>query len=281
MSPPEKSEKNAVADHHEIRREALSCVNASKKKLTPVELEKRLSRRLSMDRNDFKTVIRRLVSERELMYTYHFGCSFLEKSFNRPTRISRRVVLTPGNMFYRAGFRDVVIHIQQGAAFGSGDHPTTRLAVQGIEAAVLDTRCLKKEKGTRALDIGTGSGVLAITAVLLGVETAMGIDIDPCARAEAGNNIRLNQLEHRITIHDHPIQDIHEKFTLITANLRYPTLKRLSSQMAHMTEKEGAVVVSGMKTEEVPDLLKEFTQNRFRCVWKSFEKDWAGMVFVR
>ncbi|HUV78887.1 MAG TPA: 50S ribosomal protein L11 methyltransferase [Desulfobacterales bacterium] len=281
MSLSEKTEKSAVADRHAIRREVLSCVNASKKKLTPGELEKALSGRFSIDHKDFKTVIRSLVSDRELIYTYHFGCSFIEKSFNKPTRISHRVVLKPHGMFYRPGSEDVVIDIQQGAAFGSGDHPTTRLAIKGIENAVFETHCLKKEKDTRALDIGTGSGVLAIAAVSLGIKTAKGIDIDPCARAEARKNIQLNHLEHRIAIHDHNIQDIHEKFTLITANLRYPTLKRLCSHMAQITEKDGAVVVSGIKTDEVSDLLNEFTQNRFRCVWKTFEKDWAGMVFVR
>ena len=270
-----------MADHHAIRREVLSCVNASKKKLTPGDIEKALSGQFSIDREDFKTAIKSLVSDRELTYTYYFGCSFLEKSFNKPIRISHRVVLKPHGMFYRPGFKDVVIDIQQGAAFGSGDHPTTRLAVRGIEYALLETSFLKKEKNTRALDIGTGSGVLALAAVSLGIKTATGIDIDPCARTEAGRNIQLNRLEHRIFILDHNIRDIDEKFTLITANLRYPTLKRLCSHMAHITEENGAVVVSGIKTDEASDLMNEFTQNRFKCVWNTFEKDWAGMVFVR
>jgi ribosomal protein L11 methyltransferase len=281
MSVSEKTEKSALNHRHAIRREVLSCVNGSNKKLTPGELERALSGRFSMDHKDFKTVIGGLVSDRELIYTYHFGCSFLEKSFNKPTRISHRVVLKPHGMFYQPGFQDVVIDIQQGAAFGSGDHPTTRLAVMGIENAVLETHCLKKEKDSRALDIGTGSGILAIAAVLLGIKTAKGIDIDPCARTEARKNIQLNNLEHRIKIHDHNIQDIHEKFTLITANLRYPTLKQLCSHITQITEESGAVVVSGIKTDEVSDLLYDFAQNRFRCVWKTLEKDWAGMVFVR
>lgn len=281
MSVSEKTEKSADADFHAIRREILACVNASNKKFTPGKLEKALSKGFSMAHKDFKTVIRSLVSDRELIYTYQFGCSFLEKSFKKPTRISHRVVLKPHGMLYQPGFQDVVIDIQQGAAFGSGDHPTTRLAVRGIENAVFETRCLKKEKDTRALDIGTGSGVLAIAAVSLGIKTAKGIDIDPCARTEAGKNIQLNNLEHRITIHDHNIQDIHEKFTLITANLRYPTLKRLCPHIAQITEEDGAVVVSGIKTDEASDLLNEFTQNRFKCVWKTSEKGWAGMVFVR
>jgi len=281
MSISDKIKKSPVARRHEIRREVLSCVNASKKKLTPGALKRALSERFSMGRREFKAVVRNLVSDRELMYTYHFGCSFIEKSFNKPTRISHRVVLKPQGMFFRPGVKDVVIRIQQGAAFGSGDHPTTRLAIQGIETALLETDRLKKEHHSKALDIGTGSGVLAIAAVLLGIKTARGIDIDPCARAEAGKNIQLNHLAHRISIHDHSILDIHDKFTLITANLRYPSLKRLCSHMARITEKNGAVVVSGIKTDEVSDLLNEFTRNRFKCVWKSFEKDWAGMVFVR
>ena len=189
MSVSEKIEKSAAALCHEIRRKVLSYVDASKKKLTPGTLEKALAERFSMDRKDVKTVIRSLVADQELIYTYQFGCSFLERSFNKPTRISRRVVLKPHGMTYRPDVEDVVIQIQQGAAFGSGDHPTTRLAIQGIETALFETACLKKGNHSRTLDIGTGSGILAIAAVLLGIKTGTGIDIDPCARAEAGKNI--------------------------------------------------------------------------------------------
>ncbi len=178
-------------------------------------------------------------------------------------------------------FEVKAIDISKGASFGFGDHPTTRLAIQGIEAALSENHGILKADNSRALDIGTGSGVLAIAAVLLGIKRAVGIDIDPCARDEAQKNIKLNGLEHRIKILDTSVEDIKETYSLITANLRYPTLKRLCSHIAKITQKKGAVVVSGIKSDEVEDLLDNFTQNGFQCTWKAFEKDWAGMVLSR
>jgi ribosomal protein L11 methylase PrmA len=91
----------------------------------------------------------------------------------------------------------------------------------------------------------------------------------------------LNNLENRIEIQDRKVEKIYQKFPLITANLRLPTLKRLCSHLTEITEKGGSVIISGIKTGEVSDLLNIFTQKYFRCVWKEFEKDWAGLIFVR
>jgi ribosomal protein L11 methyltransferase len=113
---------------------------------------------------------------------------------------------------------------------------------------------------------------------LIGIKHAVGIDIDPCARAEAQKNIKLNGLEHRIKILATRVEDIKEIYSLITANLRYPTLKRLCPHMAGIMQKKGKVVVSGIKSEEVEDLLDTFAQNGFQCTWKAVEKGWVGMV---
>ncbi len=280
MTVSEKDVEKAPTNIRAIRQKVFETVSESKKKLTYGELEKRLSQKFAVPKKVLKTAINDLVADRQLVYTYNFGCSFLEKSFNKPTRISKRVVLKPPGMRYTPKSDDVVIDIAQGASFGSGEHPTTRLAVRGIEAALSGKNCLVKTNHTRALDIGTGSGILAIAAVSLGVKKALGIDIDPCSRSEAGKNIILNNMEDQIRILDRNIENINEKFSLIIANLRYPTIKRLCSHISKITEKQGMVVVSGIKTDEVPDILNTFTQKGFSCTWKEFEKDWVGLVFV-
>ena len=99
------------------------------------------------------------------------------------------------------------------------------------------------------------------------------------SRAEAQTNIRLNGLEHRIKILDTRVEDIKEAYALITANLRFPTLKQLCPHMVGITQKNGAVVVSGIKSDEAEDLLDTFTQNGFQCTWRAEEKGWAGLTF--
>ena len=281
MTVSEKIVQKTPPDSRAIRQKVFETVSESDKKLTYGELKKRLFQKFAIDKKVLKTAISDLVADRQLIYTYNFGCSFLEKSFNKPIRISKRVVLKPPEMCYTPKSNEVVIDIAQGASFGSGEHPSTRLAVRGIEAALSGKNRFSKTNYTRTLDIGTGSGILAIAAVSLGVKKAWGIDIDPCSRSEAKKNISLNNMEDQIQILDRNIEDINESFSLITANLRYPTIKRLCSHISKITEKPGAVVVSGFKKDEVKDVLNSFTQRGFSCVWKEFEKDWAGIVFAR
>jgi len=241
MTVLEETVEKAPTNIRAIRQKVFETVSESKKKLTYGELEKRLSQKFAVHKKVLKRAISELVADRQLVYTYNFGCSFLEQSFNKPTRISKRVVLKPPGMRYTPKSDEVVIVIPQGASFGSGEHPTTRLAVRGIEAALSGKNCFVKTNHTRALDIGTGSGILAIAAVSLGVKNALGIDIDPCSRSEAGKNIILNNMEDQIQVLDRNIENINEKFSLITANLRYPTLKRLCSHISKITEKPGMV----------------------------------------
>jgi ribosomal protein L11 methyltransferase len=278
MTVPVKTAKKPNKDNGTLRRKVLAIVEESSRRLTPGELKKRFLGKNFVDEKAIKTAISDLVLSRELKYTYQFGCSFLEKSYEKPTRVSRRVVLKPPGMVYEPASCDIVIDILKGASFGFGDHPTTRLAIQGIEAALSENHGILKADNSRALDIGTGSGVLAIAAVLIGIKSAVGIDIDPCARDEAQKNIKLNGLEHRINILDTRVEDIKETYSLITANLRYPTLKRLCPHMAGITQKKGAMVVSGIKSDEVEDLVNDFSKFYFTCTWKTVEKDWVGMA---
>jgi ribosomal protein L11 methyltransferase len=274
-----KIPENPKKDPERIRREVLAMVDESKQRLTPGTLRKRLCENKIADSSTLEAVIRDLVLSRDLIYTYQFGCSFIEKSYDRPVRISKRVVLKPPDTVFEPACQDIVIEILKGASFGFGDHPTTRLSILGIEAALSVNHGILAIDNSQALDIGTGSGVLVMAAVLLGIPRAVGIDIDPCARTEAKMNVTLNGLGHRIAILGTAIEDIKEPYSLITANLRYPTVRRLCAHIAGISQKQGAVVVSGITCNEVEDLLAEFTRNGFRCTWKADEKGWAGMVF--
>ena len=124
MTVPVKIAKKPNKDHGTLCRKVLAMVEESISRLTPGELRKRLLGKIFADEKAIKTAVSDLVSSREPKYTYHLGCSFLEKSYEKPTRISRRVVLKPPGMVYEPGSGDIVIDILKGASFGFGDHPT-------------------------------------------------------------------------------------------------------------------------------------------------------------
>ena len=264
-----------------IRKAILETVSDSRSKLTPIALEKIASEKYALEKKQVKSIIQGLIANGELIYTYQYGSTFLEKSFNRPVRISKHVVIKPPDNSFASKPGDVVINLAQGASFGTGQHPTTRLAVKGIEYALRECDYFKGSKKTCLLDIGTGSGILVIAAVLLGIKKGMGIDIDPCAIAEAGKNIKINGLGHRIDICDRAFEKIDRVFSMITANLRYPTIKRQLPYMYESVNKKGFVVLSGIKTDEIKDLLEIYKEKGLLCRWKESEQDWVGVVFEK
>jgi ribosomal protein L11 methyltransferase len=270
-----------AADDVTIKSVAQRTVLDSSCRVTPQDLQKSLLIEFPHQLRKIKKAIRDLISEGALTYTYQFGSSFIERSFNKPVKITERIVLTPDAISCYPKDDAVVIRLRSGAAFGSGEHPTTRLGLQGIASVLEKTVLTSRLEKSRALDIGTGTGVLAIAAVFLGIECAIGIDIDPCARAEAETNVRLNRLNHRIRVDAMPLEAVEGPFQLVTANLRSPTLKKMCSNITDMVEPGGFVVLTGYKSQEEKIILASYSGVRLEPYWRADEKDWVCNVLKR
>jgi ribosomal protein L11 methyltransferase len=268
-------------DIQTIFTDVIATIVSSPTKITPSVLGKLIFERYGLNTKQIKTVIRDLVFSGELTYTYEFGSTFLERSFTKAVRISRHVVLKPPGYPYRSEPKDVVVQIEPGAAFGIGRHPSTRLAIKGIEFVLLGDRTIDKRKDSTVLDIGTGSGVLILTAVLGGMDGGMGIDIDSCARVEAAANVKINGLEDRIMISGRSLETIDQRFTMVIANLRYPSLIKMFTRLTEVTDKSGTLILSGIRNGEVDDLLEVYTQTYFECLWTVNEVGWAGVVLQK
>jgi len=277
------SEKNASdcpprnADNR-IRSDALAIIASSPAKVTPSALTKMLSGKYRLTGKQIKAILRNLVSDGVLAYTYQYGSTYLELSFNRPRKVSQFVVLHPPGHSCRTVRDEVAVQIQAGASFGDGRHPTTRLAIRGIEMVLRQQVGGGSFSCTEVLDVGCGSGALVIAAVCLGAASGLGIDIDPCALAEARQNVRLNGLEDRIEISGRPLEAVRGRFRLVTANLRYPSLRRLRSQLGALTAPGGVLVASGVRDFELSDLLGFFAEHKWECRWRQTETGWAAVV---
>jgi len=271
--PPKKLSDDAIPN------EILQFISASPTKITSVKLKKILSKQYKLGKQQIKSVINDLVGRGELIYTYEYGSSFLERSFYKPVRVSARVVIKPPGYHYRPDSGDIVIQIKPGASFGDGRHPTTRLAIRAIEVVFEEIQFDDPGLQHTVLDIGTGTGILAMTAMRLGIHKGLGIDIDPCARSEAKENIKINGLEDRIDISDQYLETIDQFFSLVTANLRFPTLKTIGSCLRKITIPKGFVVFSGIRSHESAGLIKVYSRKGFECLWQDHEMDWTGGVF--
>ena len=274
------SKKNIV-DVDSLSENILGIVINSPVKLTPVTLEKKLIEEYALNKRQIKSAVRELVAEGALAYTYEYGCTFIEQSFNKPVRVSKHIVLQPPGYHHDSGPDDVIVKIRAGAAFGFGNHPTTRLAIKGIEFVLLDAHVIENRYNSSLLDIGTGSGVLLITAVLCGIQTGLGIDIDACARVEAAKNVQINGIERQVAVSGQSLADIRQTFTVISANLRTPSLKKLYYQISESADPNAILILSGIKDNELDDVLKVYEKVGFKKIWGEDESGWTGVVLRR
>jgi ribosomal protein L11 methyltransferase len=162
--------------------------------------------------------------------------------------------------------------MRPGAAFGLGDHPTTRLAIRAMAEA------LAGNVPESALDIGTGTGVLAIAAALLGARRVLAVDIDPCARAEAAANVAENELTARITVADTSIDRIQGDFSMVSANLRPPTLSRLADRIGALSGADAVAVLSGFRPAEWPPLKRDYRISGWSPFWGGIENGWMAVA---
>lgn len=264
-----------------IKNKILKFIAASPTKIIPTALQKSLSEQYNLENKLIRSIIKDLVNQGELVYTYEYGATFIERSFNRPVRVSKYVVLKPPRYHYQPASEDAAIEIKSGASFGDGRHPTTRLAIRGIEYVLKEFKLDDLGHQSMVLDIGTGSGILVMTAVRLGIHKGVGIDIDPCARSEAKENVLINGLEDKIEISDQYLATIDQSFSLVTANLRLPTLKIICSFLRKITLLKGFIVLSGIRSHEWADLIKTYSRKNFETLWRGKELDWAGVVLRR
>jgi ribosomal protein L11 methyltransferase len=130
------------------------------------------------------------------------------------------------------------------------------------------------------IDIGTGTGVLAIAAACLGAKKVMALDMDACARFEAERNIGFNPKAACVMVMDRSLASIHVRFDLVMANLRLPTLAQLADWMEAHLEPSGCVVVSGCREEEWKPLTTSFAEKGLQSGWQKTLAGWAGGVFL-
>lgn len=259
---------------NESHRQALvGLVAAATQRLTAADLIHLTVRRLGVSARQARTLLRESVDAGSLAFYPDGGGSFVDISFERCVAIGRRLAICPAEG--APGSNRIAVRLRRGASFGCGRHPTTRLALRAIEA-VCD-QAAWTPGFARVLDIGTGSGVLAIAALLLGAAAARAIDIDPVSLAEARANFALNGLAAKAAVDGGPLETIDGAFDLVLANLRYPTLCRLAGRIGALTAPAGRIVLSGFRPEEAADIVTTYAGQAMRRCWQEAEKGWMAL----
>ncbi|MCK5237605.1 MAG: 50S ribosomal protein L11 methyltransferase [Deltaproteobacteria bacterium] len=165
-----------------------------------------------------------------------------------------------------------LIMIDPGMAFGTGTHPTTKLCLKAISEVI-------SVKGKTVLDVGTGSGILAIGAFKLKASKVMGTDNDPVALKVARANTRLNKSS--ISFSGRNLSSLKGGFDVVIANIISGTLKELKKELKGKVKKGGALILSGILNNEVDDLQNSFTDDSFIKEKNLKSGEWSAIVMSR
>jgi len=268
-------------DLEENKKGVLRLVYQSDSKVTPQSFIKQIKSKFSVSSREARKMIQQLIDEQELAYHYLYGSTYIEKCFLRPVRMTEHFILKPPGYHYGLNKNEIEISIEQGLSFGSGQHPTTQLCLEAIEVCFFKKRMIVNSQTAKGFDIGTGSGVLAIAMCLSGLGACNAYEIDPVSIHEAKRNVSLNDLKQRVTVIGTRMEGCQDRVSIITANLRFPTLKTLSGTISNSLIKNGVAIFSGVREWEKQDLINIYAQEGFDLVWQKDEKKWSGFVLVK
>lgn len=273
-----------------ITNAVLALVDAAEKPIAPNTIIKTLTARMPATAADIKTALAVLIRQGVLAYGVACGRNVMLRSFNQPVRISPHIVIKPSACSYKATRQDTVVNIDAGAAFGEGRHPTTGLALHALDDLFYQHLLSPRHQTGQALDLGTGSGILGLAALKMGMTRAVGVDQEAIACHEARQNARLNHLADQFTVLKLDLNqpaaraqlaaDYGGGFELIVANLRWPTLFRLQSELQGLLRPGGGLVFSGLKTEDLEDLHSSCPPS-LSPVKEYHEKGWAAASFLK
>jgi ribosomal protein L11 methyltransferase len=186
-------------------------------------------------------------------------------------RVGRRIVIRPSWLDDAVGPDDIVVALDPGGAFGTGLHPTTRRCLMLLEDVI--------RPGDHALDVGTGSGILAIAAVGCGAASVDAVDVDPIAASTARANVVANGLAHRIDITLGSVDDVEPPrvYDVVIANIIARVIIDLAPGLVQRLGPHGTLVTAGIiadRADDVADCLADLGLELDRHV----DGDWITLL---
>lgn len=193
------------------------------------------------------------------------------KKYFKPIPVGKKLLIRP---IWEEKFENPenrkILDLEPGLAFGTGTHETTRLCMELIE------KYLKEDDSF--LDVGCGSGILSIAALLLGAKSATGVDIDALAVKTANENAKINHVAEKFTgIYGNLTEKISGKFSVIAANIVADIVILLSEDVPAYMKPDTTYIISGIIDTREDDVLRAIT-NRFTILERREEKGWVAMA---
>lgn len=195
------------------------------------------------------------------------------RKFFKPMPVGEKLLINPSWFTDTDPKGRLVINIDPGLAFGTGKHETTRLCMEALERYV--------KGGERVLDVGCGSGILGIAAVLLGADSAFGVDIDETAVRTANENAQVNHVSDRMTaIAGDLVDKVTEKYDIVVANIVADAIISLSASVTSFMTDDAVYIVSGIIDTRADD-VKNAIKGHFEIVEENTYHGWYCFVLKK
>lgn len=192
------------------------------------------------------------------------------KQYFNPIEVGEKLLIRPTWRDKYDPQGRVVLNLDPGLAFGSGTHETTRLCLQAVEKYTTDSSTI--------LDVGCGSGILAVASLLLGAKSAVGVDIDEMAVKTARENAVLNRVDDKFTVLSGNLTDkVEGKYSIVVANIVADAIIMLSKDIKNFMYEDSYYIMSGIIDTRVDDVLNAI-EDTFEVTEKLLENGWCCLV---
>lgn len=206
------------------------------------------------------------------------------KKYFKPIAVSERLTIKPTWEEYEPREDELIIELDPGMAFGTGTHPTTALCLRTLEGAI--------RGGETVIDVGTGSGILAIGAIKLGAEKVLALDLDPIAVSSATENIKLNGLENVVEVRlsdllgvlleepgaDGSASGVRPPVDLVVANILAEIILLFISDVMDVLKPGGIYIASGIYKNKEEDVAAGLLAAGFEIIDRVRQDDWIAFV---
>ncbi len=192
------------------------------------------------------------------------------KKYYKPAKVGDKIVVKPIWEEYEGKLGEVIVELDPGMAFGTGTHETTRMCVKALEKYV--------SKDTVVFDIGTGSGILAITASKLNAKKVVGVDLDPVAVDSAKENIQFNQVNNIEVLQGNLMDVVSGKADIVIANIIAEIIVVLTEDVKKFIKPGGYFISSGIIRDRKELVVQKLNECGFKIVEINEDGEWICIV---
>ncbi|MDT8715310.1 50S ribosomal protein L11 methyltransferase [Clostridium sp. 19966] len=194
------------------------------------------------------------------------------KKYYKPTKIGDKIIIKPLWEEYEAKNGEMVVVLDPGMAFGTGTHETTRMCILSLEKHV--------KKDSEVFDIGTGSGILAITAAKLGAKNVVGVDLDPVAVDSAKENVEYNNLDNIEVLYGNLMDVVEGKADVIVANIIAEVIVILVDSVKNFIKTGGRFITSGIIKDRKDMVVNKLLAEGFEVEEIMNDGEWLCITAV-